>query len=325
MTDDSWGRDDLRVSAQRPQLDDELRPRWVDEPLMRVEEQAPDRDPKRRRGEWAMIGALVIAGAAVVAFVVSVTSDDEDEAERPPVTVAATLPDPDPQVGAEPASEPSLETLPSATASTLSFPGGDLPISRYATDLLDVPIEFDVAHDTALRTARPGHLVLTPLGSAVIDVGGELHAQFLRVGGWSSPDEAVDLLHLDVGSIAPGDVDRWIVENDVVIDDVTGTTVDGHRATRYDLRVDPESPLGHGVCLPQDRPCFWFVTVPEEHLPDSTVRRDIPLYGAMAVRMWLIDLGDDHPLLIEAAAPEGAERWLDLFESATIASMDIGA
>jgi len=263
-----------------------------------------------------LIAGLAVAATVSVAIVVGLLALDgpdptSDSAER---SVA-------------PAADPApveFETLPPATASKLPFPGGAVAPGRYTSDLLGISIEFSVDAATALRTARPGTILLTPVGTAANSLAGQPHVQFLRLAGWNTGDEAADRRFRGVGGIAPNNVRQWIADNDLLVDAHMLTMVDGRRTDVYDLRVDPASPHGEDICVPELRPCFWFASVAEAIAPTAAIRLDSPLYGPTAIRLWLIGVDGEGPVLVEAAAVVGDEAWLDDFEATTIASLTIG-
>lgn len=219
---------------------------------------------------------------------------------------------------------PLLERLPPAVASTLPFPGGAVPPGRYETDLLGLPIEFTVGEATALRNARSGTIVLTPVGSSPTSIAGEPHVQLIRLAGWNTAEEAADRRFRGVGSIAPDDIERWIADNDLIVDNRTSTRIDGRDTRVLDVRVDPTSPIGNDACTPESRPCFWFASVAAELIPHPAIRLDYALYGQMTMRLWLVTIPGEDPVLIEAAAPVGTESWFDDFEATTIETMVIG-
>lgn len=265
----------------------------------------------------ARLVAGLAAGAAIaVAIVVGLLAlDSADPKRETAARPAAAVADPAPV---------EFQTLPPAVASTLPYPGGAVLPGRYTSDLLGISIEFTVDEATALRTARPGTILLTPVGTAANNLAGQPHVQFLRLAGWNTGDEAADRRFRGVGGISPNNVRQWIADNDLLVEGHTLTMVDGRRTDVYDLRVDPASSLGEDICVPELRPCFWFASVAAEIAPTAAVRLDSPLFGPTAIRLWLIGVDGEDPVLVQAAAVVGDEAWLDDFEATTIASLTIG-
>lgn len=267
-------------------------------------------------GKVAVAGALLTAAIVVVLMLASPRdAGDVDEAATPVTVPAITSGDDDP-LG-------SASTLPSAAPSPLPFPGSPLPVGGYSTDLLGLPLSFQIDEPTALRTARDNLVVVTPEGWTTPRLDTARHFQFVRVGGWNDRTEAVDAMFQGIGSIAPDDIEMWFEVNDVVVDASDATTIAGRPAAEYRIRVDPASELGHGVCPADARPCFWFVS-PAESESQSTIRSDEPLFGSMSIRLWLIEIDGAAPLLIHAATPEGDEAWLDRLAATVVTSLEIG-
>ncbi len=264
----------------------------------------------------AVVAVALVVGVAVVA--VNAAADRAGTPAAAPDSTEAPFP-------SDRSGPVGLDTLPPVVAAPLPFPGGAVAPARYATDLLGIPIEFTIGEATRLRTARPGTILLTPGGTAVNSLDGEPHVQFLRVAGWNTRDEAADRLFRGVGGIAADDVERWIADNDVIVDRRARMVVDGRDTRVFDLRVDPASPLGDRICSPAARPCFWFASVAEDQMARAAIRLDHTLAGPMSIRLWLISIEGEHPVLVEAAAVAGDDAWLDGFEATTIATMTIGA
>ncbi len=274
--------------------------------------------PRRREptgSGWTALGAIVAVSLVIAAAVLALDLIGDPAARSAgPARRAETVAPLPAESG----------TLPPAIASELPYPGGAVPPGRYATELLGIPIEFTIATATALRTARPGTVLLTPVGTAANDLEGAPHVQFVRVAGWNTRREASDRRFRGVGSIAPDDIETWLADNDLLVDRRARTTVDGRPARVYDLRVDPVSDLGQDVCSPRLRPCFWFASVAAEVSPHAAIRLDSALYGPTTVRLWLIEVAGEDPILVEAAAVAGDESWLNDFEAVTITSLEVG-
>lgn len=280
----------------------------------------------RGSGGAGSLAALLVAVALVLGAVGVAVGAAIERRSADTGSLADPEPSARPGAAADASTEPrrTVSTLPPAHAEPLPFPGGDLEPGRYVTDLLGVPVEFTVAEATAVRTGRPGAVLLSPVGSASSTLVDAPHVQFVRLGAWNTAEQAVDRTFQGVGGIPASDIDAWLADNDVIVERSRDAVVAGRPSRVLDVRVDPASPHGDGICVPALRPCFWYSSVPAEDVLLAPIRLDHPLSATMSIRLWVITIAGHDPILVEAAAVAGDVAALDRFEATTIASLHIG-
>ena len=286
---------------------------------------ASDRNEARPRTRtWMMVAAAIAALALIGGLIVAGTRVDEDPvpADEPEATVPAVEPESDADA---------------ASAEPLPFAGTDVEPGRYSSPGLGVPFTLTVDDEWSISETRASFVALrSPAGEGAIDVATVRWIFLTRLGGWNTRAEAIDPSFRTTGSIEPDDIDRWLDQNDVVVLDRRDTVVDGRAAIVVDVQVDdagtgapldfPRDPFNqfNDTCGPATEPCFWYRSIPAQSDHGRGPRPDPVMHTGQTRRMWLIPIEGLEPILIEAVVPLGDERWLDDFETATIASLDLG-
>lgn len=292
------------------------------EPFLEIEltESATNKQPDRpnRTGRWTMVAASVAAASVTIVGLLAWSGSNEDPApsDDPPATAASEI---------------------FAPGGDLGFPAQTIDAGRYRTYLLGIDLGVTLDQESLLAEARASSIVLRqPPGETDADLARARWLHLVRLGGWNTSHEAVDPSFRGTGSIEPLDIDRWIDDNDVVVENRRVTEIDGRATTVLDVRVDPEgasAPLDfprdsfdeyNDTCGPDTAPCIWYRSIPAVSNQDVGPRPDVVMHVGQLRRMWLIDGGEFDPILIEAVVPAGDERWLDDVESTVIASIDLG-
>lgn len=190
----------------------------------------------------------------------------------------------------------------------LPVPGGTLAAGRYASDALGVPIAFDVGvAQTApwtLLNEEPGRLWLISTGSdqEFIALG--------RLGSWYDAAEARDASTTGLGSIPPGDVDRWIEENGIIVLESADVDVGGRTAQYRRVRLDTTPGATADFCG-ATAPCLWAASGSADVVGGAANPLEIGIDRAQSI--WVVDVGEFEPIYIFAASrfgDAGDEQWL---------------
>ena len=105
----------------------------------------------------------------------------------------------------------------------------------------------------------------------------------------------------------PNDIDAWIdAVGELIIGERSETTVGGRDAEVIDIRVDPDGVNSvPGGCGSTDDRCFFVASTGGDALFAFIVRT------TEVYRMWLIEQGDEDPVMVLGIADENAPEWLD--------------
>lgn len=276
-----------------------------------------------QRSPLALIAAVAALVLVVVVGLVAVTSSrptDEVPADRPVIT----LPSPSPPT------VPPATTVAPRPSTELPPAGQIVDAGVYGADMIDVWITFDLPTATGLWSTTPSRIAFIdadPGGGATSAIPSNTRdLEFIRLAGWTSPVPTDSPDAGTIETVEPLDLALWIDENDLAVEQLTVSTVAGHRATTFDLRADAVSGIGTRNCPTARAPCFWFADVAGE--VDDQIdrgRSDPLLYAPTVNRFWLIDVDGGDPLLIHAAAGLDDAAWLDLVEATTIQTLTINS
>ena len=218
---------------------------------------------------------------------------------------------------------------------TASDAAADLPAGSYRTDLLGMRVWFDLPDTMRALTTEPGRVALSTDGTGDPEEGLILS----RVGSWYGPDESADPNHTGLGSIDADAIDAWIVSNDIVLDDVFTVTVDGRSADVRTITIPADRPNTFdeiGSTTSNDTPgCRWETWTPCLWADSDSARTTNPderpfwvMSTGSTQRLWLVDLGDQEPLLVRAFTTttdgDAATAWLDGTARDVVRSIMIG-
>jgi hypothetical protein len=272
-----------------------------------------------QRSPLALIAAVAAIVLVVVVGLVAVTSNrpaDEVPADRP----NTSLPSPSPPT------VPPATTVAPRPSTELPPAGQIVDAGVYGADMIDVSITFDLPTATGLWSTTPGRIAFIdadPGGGATSAIPSNTRdLEFIRLAGWTSP---VPMDAADAGAhevFEPFEVELWIEENDLAVEELAAASVAGRYATTFDLRADALSGIGTRNCPTARAPCFWFADVAGDDQIDRD-RSDPLLYAPTVNRFWLIEVSDGDPLLVHAAAGLDDTAWLDLVASTTIETLTI--
>ena len=192
--------------------------------------------------------ALFAAAAALVLVVVGLVAvtrngpTDEAPADRP----ITSLPSPSPPT------VPPATTVAPRPSTELPPAGQIIDAGVYSADMIDVSITFDLPKATGLWSTTPGRIAFVdadPGGGATSVIPSNTRdLEFIRLAGWTSPvpTDAADAGAAEV--FEPFDVERWIDENDLAVEELAAASVAGRPATTFDLRADELSGIGTRNC-----------------------------------------------------------------------------
>lgn len=303
VQDPSVDEPGARDRSWRQAFDDELPP--------------PGRSRERIVFAAAVVVALVVAGLAFA------TATDHSEGRTRPGTEQ-------PSNASDRQFRVRGEALPHV-AVDLPRGGSFVGPRRYATDLMGIEMTFAIDVELQIDVAMPGNLTFD-LGFGLAARQRGRAVRFVRLGGWQTREEAVDFdVHVPA-SIDPYDVDGWIAQGDVIVDDRAEATVAGRPALVLDVRADPVSDLSAFSCGRDPtsgemiEPCFWYARASDVAPARIGTRNylDRTLHPLVVSRMWLVTIDGHDPLLIEAIAPVGDEAWLDEVGETTVATLHLG-
>ncbi len=273
---------------------------------MEVTMLAPDRnEPPTRRRTWLAIAAVIAALALIGGLIVAGTRADED-----PV----------------PADEPEVE-LEEGAVEPLPFAGSDVEPGTYETDLLGVPLTFNVPETMNLRTATQNRVLLTDVFDTTVwpPPATARTLSFSRISGWNTPEEAVDLEYVGPGSIDPNDIDAWAAANDLdasippccqtvvfgdEVPDRVPTRLARREATPLNVRIDPAATTETFECG-EDLRCAWAASL-SDGATAARFDKDPVLVAGQINQFWVLHLDGEEPLLMHVSAAESDEAWLDL-------------
>lgn len=300
----------------------------INEPTPEVMFLLPDRNEQPRGPRvWMVVAAAIAALALIGGLIVAGTRSDEDQVPTD---------EPEPTV---PTVEPELEPEPAAVQEPLPFPGADVEPGRYETDLLGMPLTFDVAEAATVWTARPNRVLLADSSDLARPPypATSRSLSFTRISGWNAREEAGDRGYFGPGSIDPEDIDGWAAVNDVTasippccrtvtsggeVAERVEVVVAGRDTYPLDVRLEPAETNQTSHCSDGES-CLWVAAQSER----GTGSRfdDGPLLSTGQVnRFWLLTIEGQDPLLIQAAAATNDEAWLELVENTTIATLELG-
>lgn len=275
--------------------------------------------PRAARARVALAGVAAAVLLALLVGIIALVSRDDD----PPAPA-----------GPGPTATDQLDPI-EAPATDLGFTGARLDPGRYSTHVLGTELTMTLDGEWDLVEARASMVALRRRSDA--SEAGDRWIFMARLGGWNSAEEAVDPSFRTTGSIDPADVDGWIDDNGIVVLERRSVQVDGIEALAIDVSVDPTidgAPLDfprdpfngyNDSCTAGTAPCIWYRSIPAESERAAGPRPDPVMHAGQARRLWLVPLGDEAPMLLEAVADDGDRQWLDDVETTSIGSVELGA
>jgi hypothetical protein len=263
-----------------------------------------------RPRRWPMLAAAAAVAALLVGGIALVNRGDgvEVPADTPPPTVSAA-PVIEPEV-AEPEGDAAETQV--AEPEVVELPSVDQQVNpgTYSTDALGVPFTLDVpdgAGGTFTRgVTRTGAIQLVVRDGILetISIG--------RVGSFYGSAEASEGTTQGLGSIAADDIDGWIKNNDITVDQESEVTVGDRPAKLRQVRFDNKHPNG-----------FWGFSGSADVAPIKPEG----FYGHpdTVYPIWLISMDDFEPILIWAVSniPD-QQQWINDIVIPLVDSIEFG-
>ena len=203
-----------------------------------------------------------------------------------------------------------------------------LAAGTYRSEHLGVPITFSVPELVKVGSLEPGAIWLTSYGPGDLFRG----LVMTRVGSWFAPDEAADPAFTGLGSIAPDAVDEWLLRNGIPVEESSEVTIGG-RAARYrafTIPLDQSNTYDDPAAChyPEWQPCFWADSASADTFDPDARDFQVMTPGGFH-RLWLVDMADYEPLMINVYGTAGADdermaRWLDEVVPPIIDSIELG-
>ncbi len=189
----------------------------------------------------------------------------------------------------------------------------------YTTDLIGTPVTLDLDRDWEVASTSPGVFVMedpersSPEAEVIL---------VMRVDSFAGSDNVDALPNGPSYTGDPNDIDAWVdaTGGGVIVEASDNRTISDASAEVRDLKLDESGsgglPDGCGPG-PDDR-CFFVAATRTETVPFFIVRT------GEYYRMWLIDQGDEEPILVSAHAPADDPEWLDDRAEALVAGLTLG-
>lgn len=275
---------------------------------------SPNDDRPNRTRTWVLIAAAVAAVALVAGLLVASRDDDPVPVDEPePAPTTAPIQD---------SEATDVEPLP--------FDNFDVGPGRYETGFLGVDAIFDVPVALQVFAAGAGRVVISDHagierpGNSIFPPDARF-ITFTRLGGWYTKSEATTRDHAVAAGISPDDPETWIEDNDVIATTIQTIEVAERPTRTWDAIVDPASDidLEFVACSADVNPCFPIGSVARQEVTPTRVG-DPWVQVDTVNRFWLIAIVGHEPLLVTAHAGADDEAWLDLVESTTIATLELG-
>ncbi|MEZ5225954.1 MAG: hypothetical protein R2710_04580 [Acidimicrobiales bacterium] len=185
----------------------------------------------------------------------------------------------------------------------------DVEPGTHRVDTLGTAFTFVTDRLMSFSARRNGMVELAHVGSQGAD---DRTILFSRLSRWSDPSTGeTPPSETDAGD-TPQDAAEWLAraERQGITATRSAVVVDGRETTRLDLEV-PEP-----VCPPFPDNCL--------RVGSNGSSDEIGLRGGSIYRMWIIDQGDEDPILVRAAVDRRSEvTWLDDAER-IVASLSLG-
>ncbi len=188
----------------------------------------------------------------------------------------------------------------------------------YATDVLGTPVTLDLDQEWLVAATSPGAMVLTDPDAASPEAEVIL---VMRVDSFAGPDEVAAEPTGVSFSGDPNDIDAWIDATDEILVEASESRSVGDATAQFrDFKLDETGSGGlPGGCGPgPDDRCFFAAATRTEVLPYFIVRT------GEHYRMWLIDQGDEDPILVSAHAQADDPGWLDDRAEPFVAGITLG-
>ncbi len=204
--------------------------------------------------------------------------------------------------------------------STAELPlAGTVGPGVYTTDLIGTPVTFDLDRDWEVQSTSPGVFVMKDPERSSSEVEVVL---VMRVDSFAGPDEADALPGNPSYTGDPNDIDAWVdaTGGGVIVEASDNRTISNASAEVRDLKLDESGSGGlTEICGPgPDERCFFVAATRTETVPFFIVRT------GEYYRMWLIDQGDEEPILVSAHAEADDPGWLDDRAEALVAGLTLG-
>ncbi len=227
---------------------------------------------------------------------------DEEPAEDQSTTTAAD----------EPSDDATAETQP------LDIGGPPLAAGAYTTELMGTPLTLDLDREWVVPVGDPGAMVF-------VDPETETDtAETILVTRMNSMAGAADADVEPKGPTMSGpsnDLGAWVEAlEEVVAVGPEESEISGYSTMSYDVSLDPDGTRSiPGGCGPTPEDRCLFVGGTGSQTVAFFIVRTTEVY-----RMWMIDQGDEDPILVTAIASEDNVAWLDDRAEAFVAGMTIG-
>lgn len=195
---------------------------------------------------------------------------------------------------------------------------GPVGAGVYSSDLMGTPITLDFDRDWVVAVGAPGSMVFADPESESPEAEVIL---VVRVDSFPGPAEADAEPQGQSFTGDPNDIDGWIDATGGLITEASDSVSVGDASAEVrDLKLDEAGDGGlPGGCGPgPDDRCFFVAATRSEAVPFFIVRT------GEYYRMWLIDQGDEDPILVSAHARADNPGWLDDRAEAFVAGLTLG-
>lgn len=193
-----------------------------------------------------------------------------------------------------------------ADTSPSPFPGEGQTLTSgpYETGAFGVPAIFEIPE----AASAPWTVYVNNQEAIVFGHGDSTFVAIKRIGSFFGADEARDPAARGLGSIPPDDIDRWIEENGLILDDSRDVTVGGRTAQFRTVRLPAD--VGGDACPGGVPPCLHIVSSSADQ--QAFNRNPTTAMTDLAHSLWIVELDDYEPLGILAYTSDpDHQAWLD--------------